>query len=129
MSRSTKGILRGLHYQTRKPQGKLVRVSRGSVYDVAIDIREGSPTYGEYFGIELDDQTHKQLWVPPGLAHGFYTLSEIVDYHYMCTDYYDPQGEGGIVWNDPTIGIDWPISNPIVSPKDAILPLFNEHAR
>lgn len=126
-SRSTKGVLRGLHYQTRKPQGKLVRVSRGSVYDVAVDIRYGSPTYGQFFGIELNDENHRQLWVPPGLAHGFCTLSDIADFHYMCTDYYDPSGEGGIMWNDPTINIRWGLDDPIVSEKDCGLPLFGDH--
>ncbi|AMK11055.1 MAG: dTDP-4-dehydrorhamnose 3,5-epimerase [Pseudodesulfovibrio sp.] len=127
-SRSSRGVLRGLHYQTRRPQGKLVRVSRGSVYDVAVDLREDSPTYGRHFGIILDDKDHRQLWVPPGFAHGFCVLSEIADFHYRCTDYYDPTGEGGIIWNDPRLGIEWPIAEPVVSGKDALLPPFGEHA-
>lgn len=121
-SRSTRGVLRGLHFQTNNPQGKLVRVSRGCVFDVAVDIRKGSPTFGGYLGIELDDQAHRQLWIPPGFAHGFCTLSEVADFHYQCTDYYDPQGEGGILWNDPDIGIDWPLANPLLSDKDRALP-------
>lgn len=126
-SRSAKGVLRGLHYQTRRPQGKLVRVSRGSVYDVAVDIRENSPTYGLYFGIELNDENHRQLWVPPGLAHGFCTLSDSADFHYMCTEYYDPDGEGGIVYNDHVLNIKWPVQSPVISEKDRLLPPFGAH--
>lgn len=126
-SRSSRGVLRGLHYQTRKPQGKLVRVSYGSVYDVAVDIREDSLTYGQYFGIELNDENHRQLWIPPGLAHGFCTLSDVADFQYMCTDYYDPGGEGGILWNDQTLKIKWPTTNPIISENDAQLPIFGKH--
>ncbi len=121
-SRSTKGVLRGLHFQTNHPQGKLVRVSRGCIFDVAVDIRKDSPTFGEYFGTELNDKDHRQLWIPPGFAHGFCTLSEVADFHYQCTDYYDPHGEGGILWNDPEIGIHWPLSNPTLSEKDMVLP-------
>lgn len=125
-SRSTKGVLRGLHFQTRQPQGKLVRVTSGRVYDVAVDIRPDSPTYGQHFGIELNDKDHLQLWIPQGFAHGFCTLSDVADFHYQCTDYYDPNGEGGVLWNDPDIGINWPIDNPILSAKDFMWPTLND---
>lgn len=127
-SRSSKRVHRGLHYQTRKPQGKPVRVSRGSVYDVAVDLRECSSSYGRHFAIIIDDKDHRRLWVPPGFAHGFRVLSEIADFHYRCTDYYDPHGEGGIIWNDPKLGIEWPVSKPIISDKDSMLPFLGEHA-
>lgn len=96
---------------------------------MAVDLREGSPTYGRHFGITLDDKDHRQFWVPPGFAHGFCVLSEIADFHYRCTDYYDPTGEGGIIWNDPSLAIEWPITEPAVSGKDALLPPFGEHKR
>ncbi|SBS40451.1 dTDP-4-dehydrorhamnose 3,5-epimerase [Marinomonas spartinae] len=118
-SRSTKNVLRGLHFQKTKPQGKLVRVVRGEVFDVAVDIRKGSPTYGKWAGVILSEANKRQFWVPPGLAHGFVVLSESADFEYKCTDYYDPSDEGCLIWNDPTVGIDWPlIENPILSPKD-----------
>jgi len=118
-SRSSKRVLRGLHFQKTKPQGKLVSVVRGQVYDVAVDIRKGSPTYGQWVGITLSEENKTQLWVPPGFAHGFVVLSELADFVYKCTDYYDPSDEGSILWNDPDLAISWPIDNPILSNKDA----------
>jgi len=118
-SRSSKGVLRGLHFQKTKPQGKLVRVVSGEVYDVAVDIREGSETFGCWHGVILSEQNKRQFWVPPGFAHGFVVLSEVADFEYKCTDYYDPNDEGSIFWNDPDLNIDWPIKNPVVSEKDA----------
>jgi len=118
-SRSSKGMLRGLHFQKTKPQGKLVRVVRGEVYDVAVDIRKGSPTFGQWEAIILSEENKIQFWLPPGLAHGFVVLSDIADCEYKCTDYYDPSDEGSILWNDPDIGIPWPIDNPFLSEKDA----------
>jgi dTDP-4-dehydrorhamnose 3,5-epimerase len=118
-SRSSKGILRGLHYQLEQPQGKLVRVSAGRVFDVAVDIRKGSPTFGQWVGIELSGDNFKQFYVPPGFAHGFCVLSETADFAYKCTDFYAPQYEHGILWNDPDIGIQWPGEDYQVSEKDA----------
>ena len=117
-SRSARGVLRGLHFQKTKPQGKLVRVVRGEVYDVAVDIRNGSPTFGEWEGVILSEDNKKQFWVPPGFAHGFVVLSETADFEYKCTDYYDPSDEGSILWNDPDLDIPWPIANPVLSTKD-----------
>ena len=117
-SRSRRGVLRGLHFQKNMPQGKLVRVARGCVFDVAVDIRLESPTFKKWVGVELSDENHRQLWVPPGLAHGFLVLSELVDFEYKCTEYYDPTDEICIVWNDPELAIDWPVFEPIVSEKD-----------
>jgi len=123
-SRSTKGVLRGLHFQLEHPQGKLVRVSRGRVFDVAVDVRTGSPAFGQWYGTELSDKNHRQLWIPPGFAHGFCVLSDIADFQYKCTDYYCQDCEGGIAWNDPGVGIDWPMTAPLLSAKDqAYLPL------
>jgi dTDP-4-dehydrorhamnose 3,5-epimerase len=118
VSRSCKNTLRGLHYQLPNSQGKLVSVIRGSVWDVAVDIRKSSPTFGQWFGVVLDEDNHKQLYVPPGFAHGFCVLSEEVDFLYKCSDYYHPEHEHGIMWNDPEININWPINNPILSDKD-----------
>ena len=118
-SRSAKGVLRGLHYQIQQPQGKLVRVVRGAVFDVAVDIRKSSPTFGKWVGVELSEDNHRQLWVPPGLAHGFLVLSETADFLYKTTNYYAPEYERCIAWNDPAIGIDWPIDiPPSLSAKD-----------
>ncbi len=118
-SRSSRGVLRGLHYQAKQPQGKLVRVVAGAIYDVAVDIREGSPTYGKWFGIELSADTKKQLWVPPGLAHGFLVTSDSADVLYKTTDYYAPEHERTILWSDPTLAIAWPLTAPpILSAKD-----------
>ncbi len=128
-SRSTKGVLRGLHFQKTKPQGKLVRVVMGEVYDVVVDINPKSPTYGQYEGEILSEQNKRQLWVPPGYAHGFVVLSEVADFEYKCTDYYDPSDEGGVLWNDPDIAIPWPIDNVSLSEKDAILPCLKDLER
>jgi dTDP-4-dehydrorhamnose 3,5-epimerase len=107
-SMSTKGVLRGLHFQKQFPQGKLVRVIKGKVFDVAVDIRKGSSTYGKWFGIELSEENKKQFYIPEGFAHGFLVLSDIAEFCYKCTDFYHPNDEGGIAWNDPKIGIRWP---------------------
>jgi dTDP-4-dehydrorhamnose 3,5-epimerase len=117
-SRSASGVLRGLHFQKTKPQGKLVRVVRGEVYDVAVDIRKGSATFGEWEGVILSEDNKKQFWVPPGFAHGFVVLSDTADFEYKCTDYYDPSDEGSILWSDPDLDIPWPIANPVLSTKD-----------
>ena len=118
-SRSAKGVLRGLHYQIQQPQGKLVRVTQGAVFDVAVDIRKSSPTFGQWEGIELSAENHLQLWIPPGFAHGFVVLSESADFLYKTTDYYAPEFERCIAWNDPAIGIDWQYNDePILSAKD-----------
>jgi dTDP-4-dehydrorhamnose 3,5-epimerase len=120
-SRSQKGVLRGLHYQVRQPQGKLVRVVRGRVFDVVVDIRRDSPAFGQWFGLVLDEATHQQLWVPPGLAHGFLVLSDSADFLYKTTSYYAPQHERCIAWNDPRIGVQWPLDGaPQLSAKDAL---------
>jgi len=118
-SRSTKGVLRGLHFQKNKPQGKLVRVVKGSVFDVAVDLRPNSKTFKYWQGVILSEQNKKQFWVPPGFAHGFVVISDTADFEYKCTDYYDPKDEGSIIWDDSDIGIDWPISKPILSEKDS----------
>lgn len=125
-SRSQRGVLRGLHFQRSRPQGKLVSVSRGAVYDVAVDINPDSPTCGQYVGVELNDDNHRQLWVPPGYAHGFCVLSEVADFQYKCTDLYFPQDEGGLLWNDPDVGIDWPVSEPLLSAKDQCNPTLRQ---
>ena len=125
-SRSQKGVLRGLHFQITKPQGKLVSCPKGAVFDVAVDIDPESTTYGQYVGVELTEENHKQLWVPPGYAHGFCVLSETADFKYKCTDYYDPSDEGGVIWNDPDVAIEWPIADPSLSNKDALLPTLAE---
>lgn len=117
-SRSRRGVLRGLHYQIMQPQGKLVWVTRGAVFDVAVDIRRGSPNFGQWYGCVLDDIDHRQLYIPPGFAHGFCVLSEEADFFYKCTDYYHPASESGIAWDDPEIGIEWPLSEVELSAKD-----------
>ncbi|UVW36107.1 dTDP-4-dehydrorhamnose 3,5-epimerase [SAR92 clade bacterium H455] len=117
-SRSAKGVLRGLHYQKTKPQGKLVRVVRGEVFDVGVDLRKRSPTFGCWQGVWLSEENHRQLWLPPGLAHGFVVTSESADFEYKCSDYYDPEDEGCLIWNDPDVGIEWPLANPLLSDKD-----------
>ena len=117
-SRSAKGVLRGLHYQIQQPQGKLVRVVRGAVFDVAVDIRKSSPTFGRWVGAELSEDNQHQLWVPPGFAQGFLVLSDMADFLYKTTDYYAPQYERSILWNDSDLNIDWPIGEPILSNKD-----------
>jgi dTDP-4-dehydrorhamnose 3,5-epimerase len=118
-SRSSKNVLRGLHFQLDKPQGKLMRVVSGSVFDVAVDIRVGSPTFGQWIGVELSGENNKQLYIPPGFAHGFCVTSESVDFLYKCTEYYSPQSEHGILWSDPEIGIEWPGENFLISDKDS----------
>lgn len=125
-SRSARHVLRGLHYQIRHPQGKLVSVVRGEVFDVAVDVRPGSATFGKWYGVVLSEDNHRQLWVPAGFAHGFCTLSESADFVYKCTDFYRPEDEGGILWCDPAIGIEWPIEAPSLSPKDAVYPSLRE---
>lgn len=118
-SRSTKGVLRGLHYQLADPQGKLVHVARGRIFDVAVDIRVGSPNFGRWCGTELSDENLFSLWIPPGFAHGFCTLSDVADVIYKCTSLYDASDDRGVLWNDPRIGIEWPAGEPLVSGKDA----------
>ena len=108
-SKSKKGVLRGLHFQKKNPQGKLVRVVSGEVYDVAVDLRKGSDTYGKWYGVLLSDENKKQFYVPEGFAHGFVVMSETAEFVYKCTRFYDPSDEGGLMWNDPEIGIDWPV--------------------
>ena len=121
-SRSAMGVLRGLHYQIQQPQGKLVRVVRGAVFDVAVDLRKGSPTFGRWVGMELSEDNHKQLWVPAGFAHGFLVTSDSAEFLYKTTDYYAPGHERCIAWDDPTIGVDWPLmaTQPSLSAKDAL---------
>ena len=121
-SYSRQGTLRGLHYQLLYPQAKLVRVTSGEVFDVAVDIRVGSPTFGQWVGTYLSGENKKQVYIPEGFAHGFCVVSESADFLYKCTDFYVPDDERGIIWNDPDIGIEWPIDNPILSPKDSALP-------
>ena len=125
-SRSARGVLRGLHYQLRQPQGKLVRVVRGSVFDVAVDLRRSSSTFGRWYGTELSEDNHRQLWIPPGFGHGFLVTSESADFLYKATDYYAPEHERCVLWNDPALGISWPIEGltPLLSEKDRLgLPL------
>ena len=120
-SRSGKGVLRGLHYQIRQPQGKLVRVVRGAVFDVSVDIRKSSPSFGQWVGVELTEDNYRQVWVPPGFAHGFYVLSDSADFLYKTTDYYVPDFERILAWNDPEVAIVWPIDHddqPVISTKD-----------
>ena len=122
-SKSAKGVLRGLHYQTQHAQGKLVRVTQGAVFDVAVDIRQGSPTFGKWFGLELSAENKKQLWVPEGLAHGFLVISESAEFLYKTTDYYHPEFERSLLWSDPAIGVEWPLhlldGAPLLAAKDA----------
>lgn len=118
LSRSARGTLRGLHYQEPKAQGKLMRAIRGSIFDVAVDIRVGSSTFGRWVGVELSDENHLQLWVPPGFAHGFCALSAEVDVAYLTTEFYTPEAEQIIAWNDPALGITWPLQSPTLSPRD-----------
>jgi dTDP-4-dehydrorhamnose 3,5-epimerase len=128
-SHSTRYTLRGLHFQIPQPQGKLVRVARGEVFDVAVDIRRSSPRFGQWVGVVLSDTNHHMLWVPPGFAHGYLALSEEIDFLYKCTDYYAPEYERAIRWDDPQLGVQWPLPlgvSPTLSGKDAIAPLFKE---
>ena len=117
-SRSAHGVLRGLHYQLDHPQGKLVTVVRGDIFDVAVDIRTGSPTFGQWCGIELHGDAPTLVWIPPGFAHGFCVLSQSADIVYKCTELYHPEDDRGVLWSDPGIGIDWPISSPVLSSRD-----------
>ncbi len=129
-SKSKRGVLRGLHFQTKKPQGKLVRVIKGEVFDVGVDIRPNSKTYGQWVGAILSDKNKRQLYIPEGFAHGFLVISEEAEFVYKCTDFYDPGNEGGIIYNDSSININWPISNDmnvILSDKDKILPSFEHY--
>ncbi len=128
-SRSRKGVLRGLHFQLENPQGKLVSAGTGAVFDVAADVNPDSPTYGQWVGVELSEENHRQLWIPPGYAHGFCVLSDIADFQYKCTALYHPESDGGVLWNDPVLAIDWPIVNPILSEKDKALPKLSEAKR
>lgn len=126
VSWSKRDVLRGLHYQLPQSQGKLVWVSRGTVWDVVVDIRQHSKTYRQWFGITLSGDNFTQMYIPPGFAHGFCVLSEEADFHYQCTNYYMPGEEHGIVWNDAQLNIPWPVKNPILSPKDAAYPTLSE---
>ena len=124
-SKSAQGVLRGLHYQIQHPQGKLVRVVQGQVFDVAVDLRESSATFGQWVGVYLDAQKHQQLWVPPGFAHGFVVLSETAEFLYKTTDYWYPEHERSLRWDDPTLGIDWPMKGqPVLAAKDAAAQLW-----
>jgi len=127
-SRSARGVLRGMHYQIKHPQGKLVRVTQGEVFDVAVDMRKSSPQFGQWVGVELSDKNKRQLWVPPGFAHGFLVLSETADFQYKCTDIYAPEYERSLIWNDPDVGIDWPLNDltPQLADKDKAGLPFNE---
>lgn len=126
-SRSARGTLRGLHFQEPRAQGKLVQVLAGAVYDVVVDVRRGSPTFGKWEGVELSAQNRRQLWVPPGFAHGFCVLSDFADFHYKCTALYCPETERAIAWNDPDLAIAWPLSGPpLLSPKDAAAPRLKD---
>jgi len=126
VSTSSRGVLRGLHYQWPRPQGKLVSVLQGEVYDVAVDIRQGSATFGRWHGVLLSADNHCQFWIPEGFAHGFVVLSERALFHYLCTDVYVHEYDAGLAWNDPDIAIDWPVSAPLLSPKDAAAPVLAE---
>ncbi len=124
-SRSVQGTLRGLHLQFRHPQGKLVRVIEGEIFDVAVDVRRGSPTFGRWVGVTLSAGNFRQCYLPPGFAHGFAVVSPVAQVEYKCTEIYDPKGELGIAWNDPAIGIEWPIADPLLSDRDARNPLLS----
>ncbi|MGL4764488.1 MAG: dTDP-4-dehydrorhamnose 3,5-epimerase [Aeromonas sp.] len=128
-SKSGQGILRGLHYQLKHTQGKLVRVVQGCVFDVAVDMRKASPTFGQWVGVELSAENKRQLWVPEGFAHGFYVMSETAEFVYKCTDYYAPEHDCSLLWNDPEVGIEWPLVNggqPLLSEKDKNGKPFNQ---
>jgi dTDP-4-dehydrorhamnose 3,5-epimerase len=121
-SRSRQGVLRGLHFQVKRPQAQIVTVMRGRVFDVAVDLRPGSTTFGRWYGMELSDEGPRQLYIGPGFAHGFCVLSELADLHYKVSRFYDHTDEGGLIWNDPAIGVHWPIANPVLSERDAAYP-------
>jgi len=118
-SRSTRNVVRGLHYQLKHPQGKLIHAARGRIFDVAVDIRRGSPTFAKWFGVELNDENLFSLWIPGGFANGFCVLSDFADVIYKCTVPYEADDDRGVAWNDPSIGIDWPVENPVLSAKDS----------
>lgn len=125
-SRSLQGTLRGLHFQRRRPQGKLIRVVVGRVFDVAVDVRRDSPTFREWLGVELSAESFRQIYIPPGFLHGFLVLSDVAEVQYKATDFYDPSDELGVIWNDPDLGIAWPTRSPILSAKDRALPRLAE---
>lgn len=129
LSRSARGVLRGLHLQNPHPQGKLVSVLEGAVFDVAVDVRVGSPHFGEWVGYELSADNHRQLWVPPGFAHGFCVTSDHAMLAYKCTDIYHREGEMSVAWDDPALAIDWPVREPVLSPKDAAAPTLADIER
>ena len=118
ISRSSKNVLRGMHFQKNYPQGKIVKASRGEILDVVVDLRKGSPTYGTWESFKLSEQNKLQVWIPPGFAHGFLVMSDSADFEYKCTEYYHPEDEHCLMWNDPEVAIDWPINDPILSEKD-----------
>lgn len=126
LSFSSRGVLRGLHYQNPNTQGKLVSVVQGTAFDVAVDIRVGSPSFGQWVGVELSGENHRQLWVPPGFAHGFCVVSDSAYFIYKCTDIYTPAAEGGVMWNDPDIGIEWPVQDVLLSDKDMVYPRLKD---
>lgn len=126
LSRSARGTLRGLHFQEPRAQGKLVQVLRGAVWDVALDVRRGSPHFGAWVGVELSEENRRQLWIPPGFAHGFCVISDAADFFYKCTEVYAPEYERTVRWDDPALGIDWPIQSPILSAKDRSAPTLAE---
>jgi dTDP-4-dehydrorhamnose 3,5-epimerase len=128
-SRSAKGTLRGLHFQTEPGQAKLVRCPRGAIFDVAVDLRRDSPTYGQWEGYVLDDEKHRQLFVPAGFGHGFAVLSEVADVSYLLSSTYDPATESGIAWNDPDVGVEWPVADPLLSDRDKATPHLAEVAK
>ncbi|HEY4582027.1 MAG TPA: dTDP-4-dehydrorhamnose 3,5-epimerase [Lysobacter sp.] len=128
VSQSSRGVLRGLHYQWPKPQGKFVTVLQGEVWDVAVDIRAGSPTFGRWTGVVLNADNRRHFWIPEGFAHGFVVLSETALFSYLCTATYDPSADAAIRWDDPSLAIDWPVSSPLLSTKDAAAPLLAEVA-
>ena len=125
-SHSVQGVLRGLHYQLQHPQEKLVQVMHGAIFDVAVDIRQGSPTFGKWMGAHISDKNRRQVFIPEGFAHGFCVLSETADVMYKCTDFYAPDDEGGILWSDPSIGIEWPVEDPQLSDKDSRYPCLKD---
>lgn len=125
-SRSARGVLRGIHYQEPNAQGKLVRCTRGALFDVAVDVRVGSPHFGKWYAVELTEANKKMLWIPPGFAHGFCALTDGADLVYKCTALYDPSADRTLLWNDPDLAIDWPIKDPLLSPKDAAAPRLKD---
>lgn len=125
-SRSKRGVLRGLHFQVTKPQGKLVSCFKGAVFDVIVDINPSSPTFSQHVGIVLTENNHYQIFIPPGYAHGFCVLTDIAEFYYKCTDFYDSSDESGLIWNDPDLAIDWPVELPVLSDKDMELPTLKK---